>query len=114
MPPLSPYARLGALALVAVLLVGCDGADPLPVRRTFHAQVRQLHAGGPPSFYLQNTETNDPRDAYFPLNLPAAYMEEGAHVWVDGYLRDDLGEIYFMRPVEIIRVEPREGPPRGD
>lgn len=83
----------------ALLLGGCGTTEAnLPEPISFDAVVQLLVLNdGPPAYILDDTETDA---AYYPLNLPREFQEEGIRVHVEGLLIHEY-RVLLHPPVEI-------------
>jgi len=93
--------RLFRLALLALALAGCDTAVA-PHEVAFDATVEMLVLSGPPSYVLG---TDRPEVAYFPINLPQEFQEDGLALRVEGLVKDY--EVAFLPALEITSVSLR-------
>ena len=77
-----------ALVVGALWGIGChDPGEELPVGEIrFDALVQTMYLGdGPPTFILSEI---DSYEAYYPLNLPREYQEDGKKVHVVGWRKN--------------------------
>ena len=89
-------------ALAALTLTACDSAEGPPAEIAVDATVQTLVLAGPDAFLLA---ADAPGTFYYPLNLPAAFQEEGARVRVEGLVKEY--RVYFEPALEITAIARR-------